>query len=110
MRQGNLQVSKQDLGESEARSSDEVNMPELDVTLHGCRGGPVTGIPRDPLVCSPRVSNLGTSGDPPEVTSIRSVIEGRSSLKEEKARTSEEEGKQESENPSEIGADDRSYR
>ena len=38
--QGNLQEPMFDLGESEAVSSDEVNMPELGATLHGCKGGP----------------------------------------------------------------------
>ena len=100
MRQGNLSEPKQDLGESEALSSDEVNMPELDVTLHGCKGGPVMGIPREPLVCSPRVSSLGTTGDPLEVTSVRSVAEGKSS-----GDNKVHEDEQESANPSETGAD-----
>ena len=68
-----------DLGESGASPPDEVSMPELDVTLHGCKGGPVMGVPRDSLVHLPRVSSLGTSGDSPEVTSLRSVAEGKRS-------------------------------
>ncbi len=73
--QGDLYEPRIYLGESQALPSDEVNMPELDVTLHGCKGGPVMGIPREPLVCSPRGSNLGASGDPLGVTSLRCVAE-----------------------------------
>ena len=108
---GTLQSQTLRRGESVALSTDEVNTQELDVTLHGCRGGPVTGTPRESLVCSPRVSSLGTSGNPPEVTSVRSVAEGRRPGDREKSGTAEEkssgdkEDEQESENPSETGAD-----
>ncbi len=59
--QGNLQELKRDLGESGVLPPDEVSMPELDATLHGCKGGPVMGVPRDSLVYSARASCEGNS-------------------------------------------------
>ena len=56
VRVGAQESTEQDRGESGALPSDEVSMPELDVTLHGCKGGPVMGVLRDSLVYSPRES------------------------------------------------------
>ena len=49
-------------------------MPELDATLHGCRGGPVIRNLREPVVYSPRVSSKDNSGtrqdDVPQVAEM----------------------------------------
>jgi len=61
--EGDVQSPRCERGESVALSTDEVSAQQLDVTLHGFRGGPaIEGDPSgDPVACSPRVSNLGNS-------------------------------------------------
>ena len=76
--EGDVQSPRCERGESVALSTDEVSAQQLDVTLHGCRGGPAVEAdpPGNPVARSPRVSNLGNSRlEESEATSVRCVAE-----------------------------------
>ena len=56
-------------GESVASPTDEVHTQQLDVTSHGCEGGPAVeeSLPRDSVGSAPRVSCEDSSGNRPRM-------------------------------------------